>query len=190
MTFDQQAIPKCLDRLGKAAEALYRTRNGVTADVFRSAFTDYLLMTGSLLHALEAGSKDTPQGRQWWGGKKRLGRSDPLLRYMHQARNVEEHSKEYAALMKPGRLTIGGPIRPEEDNGGEHMSIAMDGRVLMDWQAAKPTLLPLVGERYNEHFAVPDSHMGRRLESQDPVAVAGVYLTYLEALVEEESSLS
>lgn len=189
-TFSEEAIPKCLDRLEKAKEALFRSRNAHSAESFKNAFAEFLIWTGSVLHAIEAGSKETPQGRQWYGGVKRFGKGDELLRYMHQARNVEEHTKAHAALMDPGATVIGGPITPELDNGGDRRTLAINGSVLFDVQGPNPKFLPLIDDRYNLLFSVPTMHLGKKLSSQQPIDVGALYLSYLETLIDEAASLA
>jgi hypothetical protein len=66
----QAAIDKARSRFEKATECVTRIeRSGYFAE-FESAWTDFLLAANVIWSALEQGVKDTPQSRQWFGGKK------------------------------------------------------------------------------------------------------------------------
>ena len=58
---------------------------------FEAAWTDFLVSTNAIYTILEVGAKGSPQSRQWFGRKKIERRNDPLLQYLHQARNADEH---------------------------------------------------------------------------------------------------
>lgn len=183
--FDQKAIPKCLDRIEKAKEALYKARNAYSEATFRSAYGAFLIATGGVLHALEAGANLTPQAKQWYGGKRRLGRNDELLQYMHQARNAEEHSTDDVADMNPGTFSIGGPL-PKP--GSRTQGISINGINLFSWEAGDASFRP-IKDKYNTVYPPPTTHLGRTVKN-DPLEIAEIYLTYLEALVKEAGELS
>ncbi|MEO3998551.1 hypothetical protein [Mesorhizobium sp. CAU 1732] len=204
--FDAKAIPKCHDRLSKAKQALQHCRSARNFADFASHWSSFLIHTGSIINAVEAGSKQTPQGRQWHGGIKREGRKDPLLRYFFQARNAEEHALDPTTEHQQPGIGIGA--------GGESIYIkeftpdqaffqnpekAIQGRI---WRTADgkpptivhtpggPQLLTVKDDRYGEAFPPPTEHMGKPLAKTDPVYVAERYIEYLEQLVQKASDLS
>lgn len=158
------------------------------------------------MSALDAGSKGTPQGRQWYGGVKRAGRNDPLTSYMLQARNAEEHALQPTARNEQPSIAIGAP--------GEDITI---GRLTIDrdffrnpekhivgraWRtsdgkpptivrnAGGPSLLPVCDDRFGTTFRPPTEHLGRPLAKADPISVAELYLCYLEGLLTKATELS
>lgn len=208
LSFDTSAIPKCWDRIGKAERALYLCRNASTMGDFQSAWADLLSQTGSLIHAIEAGSAGTAQGRQWYGGMKRKFRSDPLLQYMFQARNSEEHGIASVTALKPNF-----PVRQIDEDGNEVDNIDWgSGRVdqekgfikydYIDQKDDRPTrtqignfgppapvLRPVVDSRNNQTFAPPKEHLGRRITDTSPINVAGLFIVYLIDLTNRAGEL-
>lgn len=187
-TFDSNAIEKCLDRLDEAREALFRARSTGQVRDLRRHYSLFLRACGGVINMIEAAAQATPQGKQWYGGKRNAAKKDDLLRYMHQARNVEEHSAANPAIFKPSRVTLGSaPAEYGPPDAG--LGIPGGGSILNIWNGER-RLLPLVDTRYNQHFAPPAEHAGKPLRSQDPIEVGEVYLAYLEAIVREVTELN
>lgn len=89
---DPKAIAKAELRFAKATSCLAEIQKPPsTYKDFLHIWTDFLLALNAVYTSLEQGAKSSPQSRQWFGGKKRERRQDPLLRYLHQARNADEH---------------------------------------------------------------------------------------------------
>jgi hypothetical protein len=61
------------------------------ADV-QSHWTAFLASAGRVFTKLEEGSKDTQKSKTWFGTKVHQRRTDPVLRYVWQARNAHEHT--------------------------------------------------------------------------------------------------
>lgn len=204
--FNADLIPKCHDRLNKSKQALQDCRSAHEFSDFASHWASFLIHTGSILNALDRGSNSTPQGRQWYGGVKRAGRADPLISYMHQARNVEEHGAEPTSENSPTSLSIG--------HGGEAVYIEsmtigpelfrnpkayLKGRV---WNpdtgempsiihhAGGPALKPVKDERFGNIFNPPTEHEGKPLSDLSPVGVAEAYLRSLERTIAQAAAIS
>jgi hypothetical protein len=58
------------------------------ADV-QSHWTAFLASAGRVFTKLEEGSKDTQKSKTWFGTKVHQRRTDPVLRYVWQARNAQ-----------------------------------------------------------------------------------------------------
>ncbi|RWO12613.1 MAG: hypothetical protein EOS08_30350 [Mesorhizobium sp.] len=199
-TFNSAAMPKCLMKLSKAKQSLQRCRSAAGFQEFASHWSDFLTHTGGVLNALEAGANGTPQGRQWWNADvKKKARADPLLRYMHQARNVEEHELNPTSRLQPRAVGIG--------LGGENIMIdraeitreffenpqvaaarqawrTSDGRIpTVVYIPEGPRLATLADVRYKTVFEPPQEYNGKRLRDNSPIVVAELYIAYLEDLI-------
>lgn len=209
--FDKRALLKCHDRLNKSREALFRCRNAKSIDDFYSQWASFVGFSGSVIHAVEAGSNDTPQARQWYGGVRRFCKADPLLLYMYQARNAEEHGTESVIAHNP--MPVVGRINPDTDSlepmnlvDGRTMVKNADGSVTAqlipgfsqsraDWNIGigsvptGPVLLPVYDKRFGNRFAPPTSHDGKELRDTSPLAIGELFLTFLEGLVDQASHI-
>lgn len=199
--FNAQLLPKCADRLAKAKRALLGCRRSRSFGEFASHWAEFLIHTGGVLNALDAGSKETPQGRQWYGKIKREGRTDPLVSYMHQARNVEEHGPEPTTRNAPTSVEIGAagePIIISNMRFGPELLRDpigyLSGRVINAQTGALPTikhtpggpeLLTVADPRFGNAFDPPKEHKGRPIKKTDPIRIAEVYVTYLAELINE-----
>ncbi|WP_206934104.1 hypothetical protein [Roseococcus thiosulfatophilus] len=208
--YEHQQIAKCYDRLNKAREALFCCRSAQTMEDLQSHWASFLIHTGSILNALDAGSKNNAQARQWYGGKKREGRADSLVSYMHQSRNAEEHDVEPVTTNRPF-LPLGvidedtkeidfdmgtdwGSGIPTEDG---YIKYRRDpkykpnprGKMIIGAAPSQARLRP-VTDQFKKIYWPPREHLARPLFDQRPIRVGELYLNYLERLVGEASSLS
>lgn len=87
------ALPKIAERLNRAAKAGTSFRDA-GLDHFASAWSSYLSNLNSAYNFMEIGARGHPKSEHWIGGVKGLRRSDPLLCYLHHARNADEHGLE------------------------------------------------------------------------------------------------
>ena len=152
---------KLRDRLPKAEASLEHLRASKNFPEAASAWSTYLQNTGNFLHVLEAWCKLTPQRRQWYGNVRREGRKDPLLLYMYQARNAEEHETSLCSVEVPVGIRLFPPA---------------DGPI-MGYR-----LQSVYNSKHNQNFDPPAEHDGKPLEYRGPKAVATIYLDYLRSL--------
>jgi hypothetical protein len=113
----KQALDKLTQALELASEALHRCRLTDNYNDFCVHWARFLSECGKFLNVLESASSNSPKTRQWYGEVRNKGKSDPLLQYMFQARNAEEHGIEPVTDHYITGLTIdtrvGGPISIE-----------------------------------------------------------------------------
>src|SRR3977135_1049935 len=91
---DPRSAEQARLRLAKAEKSAETVRAATTLEASEEAWTDYLVAVSAIYSKLEQGAKSDPKSRQWFGGKKKERRGDPLLRYLHAARNSNEHGIE------------------------------------------------------------------------------------------------
>lgn len=204
--FSSLALPKCYDRLGKAKRALQACRSANSFSQFASDWSDFLIHTGGIVHALEAGSSLTSQGKQWYGGVKRMARADPLVLYMTQARNAEEHSLEGTTKNEPSSISIGAPgegvyvknltfdqafmQNPQEQIKGRAFRHSDGKPPTITQTAGGPALLPVHERLHNMTFRPPSEHMGKPIKDTNPISIGELYVAYIESVISKASELS
>jgi hypothetical protein len=166
---------------------------------FSNEWANFLNAGNSVYEALAKGSKATPQSRQWFGAKKRERRTDPLLNYMHQARNAAEHGLNELLLLGPtprGRDAIALHAGKSWDTCQNREGVSAiftnaDGstaRVQLtppDWR-----LRPVYDDRSDAWTDPPNAHLGKTLRSQTPVAVGLKWMAYLKRMIAEAESFT
>jgi hypothetical protein len=193
----RNAIEKARNRLERAREAFGRIEASRDFQSFEPAWTDFLTATNSIYSILEQSSKGDVRDRQWFGGKKRERREDPLLQYVHQARNADEHGAEPVSAYEPGGFFIG--KRGESvhikrmvtgPSGVQEISLEpVDGALpTIGLIVPRVKLVPVRDERYGDTFNPPTEHLGRPLDDTSAKGVAALALRFHEALVDEAES--
>lgn len=128
---------------------------------------------------LEKGARGCGKSEGWINRHKNTRRTDPLLAYLHQARNVDEHGLEPVSRATPGRIV------PRAEGGAIIVSI---GRI---------HLVEVVDDRYGDRFPVPRSHLGKPIDPMTPFAdrdigpweTGKLGLEYIRAMLMEARSL-
>jgi hypothetical protein len=167
----------------------------------------FLTAWKSVYTTLEQGAKVSPQSRQWFGGKKTERRDDPLLNYLFQARNDEEHG--LSPGLRAGAIDVmfglpdGGLPVPEGTPDAEITVTAQQVGGMMVVRATRSDGGPIeVRNSRGPHIRLEDAttrdgkkayapigHKGKRLDDYTPRGVARVGLDYLTALVREAEAL-
>lgn len=91
---DSEAVEQAKVRLQKAEKALQELQAATNYDGAESAWIDFLVAASTIYSKLQQGAKSNAKSRAWYASKKKERKEDPLLRYLHQARNSEEHGTE------------------------------------------------------------------------------------------------
>jgi hypothetical protein len=155
---------------------------------FEDAWRDYLGALGRVWSKVERACQHIRnQFEPWQQPTTNERRTDPLLRYLHHARNADTHTIQEIVLFAPGSMTIQ-PTRP----GGwfiERMVIR-DGQ-LVEYSGDQPIrqeitppriqLLPVTDR--GVIYQTPTEHCGSPLPSTNPVTVAAIGLTYYAGYV-------
>lgn len=193
-----KALTKAKIRLRTAEKVVDNLAQCEDYDTFSELWYVFLTSSKSIYTVLEQGAKASPQSRQWFGGKKKERRTDPLLQYIYQARNDDEHGIEPTTEHVQGSLAIG-VNRPGYSN---HMTIS--GSLKTGFWATSHDGKPVLVERTLPHVRLviihgrdekivydpPTEHMGQPLTDTSPSNVAQLGLNYLSSLVEEAGRLS
>jgi hypothetical protein len=197
------SIRQSIGRLQKARDALTRLEASTTLDDAESAWGDLLLSGNAIYSKLEQGSKVNGKASAWFGRAKRARKDDPLLCYMHHARNSEEHGiEDVTKRMTAGQatFTIREPFDPSKlegmrlnidtDQRGHVKVSSSDENVVSTQMYDKPALalVRVKDDIYKDHFDPPYEHLGVKLPDQSPLTIAGLFIAHLERLIDEARS--
>ena len=125
-----------------------------------------------------------------------LRRNDPLLSYVKNARDADQHTLSAITARSPSELTLtaGGPqgralIKRITINGNGQLAMEGDGVLILDFRPEQTRLVPVVNR--GRTYPVPKSHLGRPISSEDVLAVAhAAWAFYANVLDQAEGPFS
>jgi hypothetical protein len=191
---DRKAIQKARSRLRSAAEAVHAMESDAPdLPRFEAEWWKFLVASSSIYATLEQGSKSNSRSVAWFGHRKHERRTDPLLRYIHHARNTEEHSltgstdrsrMRIKAMNKHIKIIDRGPNNPPLLTGTTGPE---PGR----FKVLPPGvwLLPVTDDRYHDTFHPPKEHLGKPITYPNPVTVAKLAIAYIQGMIDEADTL-
>jgi hypothetical protein len=164
------AVDKAKKRMEEAAHYFMALDGLVTCEQFEYRWSAFLIAINRAFLALDAGARDDAKTRTWWSKKKHEWKKDPLLQYLHQARNADEHGLGALSEITPGYFTTNIPpgLNPET--------------------VSHPRLIPVCNEKFGDVFNPPTKHLGRTLSPQEvglPWYTAGRAMGYYNRLIIE-----
>jgi hypothetical protein len=198
---NHQAITKAQSRLRVAKKAASDLDTCENFEAFDDVWYTFLTAAKNIYTVLEQGAKGSPQSRQWFAGKQRERRADPLLQYIYQARNDDEHGLDPVVKRIPGRMEIGRQAPGYSSNiSGTNLRIVKgdisydtlvshDGKPILIEQEPARVLLAKVVTR-GVTFDPPTEHLGVPLTDLSPPSVAKLAVAYLDSLVEAAAKLA
>lgn len=183
-----------LAKAEKAANAIISSRSYAESE---EAWIDFLMATSAIYSKLEQGAKGFSKSEPWFGRKKKERKDDPLLRFLHFARNSAEHGIEPISKLTDGDNSpfygqLGfnqrSPIKVQKLN---KITMLPEGPEMPAVQSG-PTLKAIRANdtRFNDFCDPPRTHFGNKIEHYwfvDRLAAAA--LPYLRQLVEEAEGL-
>ena len=190
-----EAIQEATIRLERAHAALSILENAnSTVKEMDSAWASFLLAANAIYSKLQQGAKRNRESEAWFAQKRDIRANDPLLHYLHEARNSEEHSLEIIAA--PGIVSL-------ESLHEDVIVSNSDGIARVDFKdnagfrPGEPLAQLTIGvriqavknQRSRITIPVPASHMGHAIQSCSAVEVTKLGLAYLENLVAEAAML-
>lgn len=128
---DRKALQKAESRLRIAKKAVADLESSKTFNDFSDNWYVFLTSAKNVYTVLEQGSKTSPQSRQWFGTKNKARKSDPLLQYLYEARNDDEHGLGSSVHLQPEKHEFG-VSRPGYSNtvrldGGPFHNVIVSG---------------------------------------------------------------
>lgn len=189
---DPTAIRHAKARLIQAEAAAAGLMAAASFDGLESKWTDFLVAAASIFTKLEQGAKRFAPSELWFRQIRTLRRNDPLLRYLHHARNANEHGIQDTAHRK----AVGAVI--EFPNGKEAVLRVDSPDVIFEQQETGGApikriirytdLVPIFdrGVKYDP----PTEHLGEAIDTRDPAKISAMALEYLRRIVAEGEKLA
>lgn len=199
MAFEPLNLKKPRNRLRRSADAVTAMAVTRNYEEFEDIWERFLNDCNAFFDLLYVATKANQRARTWYGEKQRQRRKDPLLKYLWEARNSNEHSVADTTGHMPGSYLIGIPgpgrsssIRISGTIGGpnENFTVtSMDGLPVHSIvQPSYAVLLPVTA-RDKTIYAPPTSHLGDALSDTTPRNVARLAVAYMDAIFSEAAAL-
>lgn len=174
---DQRTINRAEFALEAASNAISALEQAETFRHSELAWTEFLIKSNRIYEYLLAGSKQDNRARPWVGTITNTLKTDPLMSYLQQARNADEHSlqcvklpMEYVGGLPETPITTPGPLNVTQIT----IRISIEG-----------ALRDVTDERYGNTFQVPHEHNGTPLADRRPVTVAKLALRYWRSILSD-----
>ena len=193
------AIDKANDRLASAKARLKDLESSKDYGAGRRQWYDFLLCSNAVFSVLEQGTKGFGKSSNWFAKKKHERKSDPLLCYLHHARNADEHNvpsvteldRQKIVMVEDGkpvaeiRDVVGdkGTFFSLSDNTSPNLTKINEMRIYPD--RAKLIRVRDRGVNYDP----PSEHLGSVIPDNGPIAVARLMVQYIEAMIAEAGPL-
>jgi hypothetical protein len=189
---DPKAIDKARGRLRIAQKALAELPTSKDFNEFNDAWYTFLTATKNIYTVLEQGAKVSPQSKQWFGARATQRRNDPLLQYLYQARDDDEHGLNpvlegigHVKVKAQGKgMNVKGAFGPGQT---ATFSSLDDAPLLVENNTF--IRLATVTNRSHIKYAPPEEHLGQPLTDKSPLGVARAAIAHFTSLVEDASKL-
>lgn len=185
------AIARLRKDLWAAERAIHGMESARSFDEFEEAWLQILNNLGKLwekLDALSKAARGTFLG--WYGQQAGFRRDDPLLRYLHHARNADQHTMQAVIAHQPGTRSIsvpGGPgevhIKHLEIRGGKVLHYQGSHPLTVKEAPARVELLRV--EDRGVGYDPPTAHLGIPLSRLDPTFVAKTGVDFHRGVIDE-----
>lgn len=173
-----KALNQARERLEKAEFADHALQSAVSLKETKAAWSDFLLAANVIFSKLQQGSKGHPKSIYWFGTVVNKRKNDSLLRYLHHARNADEHGLEEVITAMKSELhlmpdgTYSGYYAPE---GMEISSVEIfaDGLPvpLNNPVKSKSVVLVSVKDRNGNIFNVPSFQLEPKIASSQAIVL-------------------
>lgn len=190
---ESRALDQAIVRLVRAEKALTSFESSENYSDAEDAWIDFLVAASTIYSKLEQGAKGDGACEAWFGRKKNERRKDPLLRYLHFARNSAEHGVEPVTNRRDGVSPIFGPplkFGERRDYAGalhdQSGKVIADGLQVMQ-MGPSIRLVRAHDSRFNDFCDPPTHHFDQRIQFHDlmPTEVGKLGLEYLRKLIAE-----
>lgn len=186
------------ERLRRARGALERLEQATSNKERETAWSEFLLASHALYSKLEQGSKGCGKSQAWFGRKKHERKNDELLRYIHHARNTDDHGMMGTTLAGVEIRVLEGTIyNIEPVIQDREVGLVTTGSIGAKTETTQYLALKMVhDDRYGDDFMPPRVHLGKPIRAGDDAKalvraldVARLGYAYLEALIGEATAL-
>jgi hypothetical protein len=196
---DQRAVNKARSRLRVAQKALDELLHCQVRAEFIDTWYTYLVAAKAVHTTSEQGAKVNATSKAWFEERRAERKSDPLLQYMYESRNDDEHGLSSPIEYQPPSFEFG-----ENDGGSTYELIdtehgsqvrlvvrSKDGSSLVQVRARIPLMIlrPVTGKK-SIVYLPPRLHKGEAFEDLLPTQAADLNLRHLSWMVDEAERLA
>ncbi|MCY1644043.1 hypothetical protein [Methylorubrum sp. SL192] len=187
---DALAVEKAHRKLKRAERAVEALRSSTDAEQTEEAWEDFLAAFGTIYATFEEGSKGEGKSSSWFGREKNCRKKDPLLRYLHFARNAEEHGVRRIVERGSTSISLRSPYAGVmlRSNGIDTWTVVgIRGDVHFASDIVR--LVEVRDDRFGDRCGPPDTHLGQPIARATPLTIAEYGLSYLTSMVDAASKL-
>jgi hypothetical protein len=192
------AVEKAKDRFASAKARVKDLESSKDYDSARRHWYDFLLSSNVVFSILEQGAKGFDKSQNWFGKRRNERKHDPLLCYLHHARNAAEHNIFSVTELDRRKMVLvenGTPAAAIEEmtgNAGKFRGLSSQAANLEKINEIRiyPDRAKLirVKDRGNE-YDPPSEHQGSAIDDNGPITVARLMVRYIELMIDEAQSL-
>ncbi len=140
---------------------------------FESNWIDFLINLEKIWKKSELECKHFSTFQPWQGKYTSERRKDPLLKYLKNARDADQHSIQSITIEKDYEIEIISPSEGSTFIEGENIEIKVDIK--------NPRIEPETFKNFDVLYAPPLEHLGEKLiNPNDPIEIAELGIRYYE----------
>jgi hypothetical protein len=187
---DKKAIDAARTEYIRASDSLGKVATTKDFSTLETHWASFLVSAGRIFTKLEQGAKGSSKSRVWWDKQLQQRRTDPLLRYLWQARNADEHTLQRTNQLQPGSAKVVEPKK--EDVAALERAMEKETRPwvplgLGEWTPEHVAPLPVTNR--GVHYDPPNEHLGKPITNSSPAHLGGLALAYFEAMLNEADAM-
>ncbi|WP_172350838.1 hypothetical protein [Mesorhizobium sp. NZP2298] len=193
------AVDLANNKLLLAEQSCARLQQANNYEAAEQAWADFLVAVAATYSKLEQGAKGVGRSEAWFGRRKHQRKTDPLLKYLHFARNSDVHGIEH--ITHRDVPTIDGkpmgflpehfgreiPLKVQRADPITHEPIGEPSDATL--RGPNIVLRTVTNAKFGDECAVPTQHEGHAIDVPTPQIIAELGLKYLTAMVAEARSL-
>ncbi len=182
------ALQKANKRLAECKKAVAKLKTANGGGAANEAWTVFLVYANRIYEMLREGSRRDPISSVWFQAKEAFRIHDPLLCYLHHARNAEEHSLAEIVDVEVTHILVppGGEVTVKDVAPGVWQIIEQSEGVTL---VPEKLILRPVLDKFKVQYEPPTSHNGSAIADQSAVVMAELALAYFEKLLREADAL-
>lgn len=195
---NQKAVSQIKARLLRAQEASDKLDVATDFREIEEAWVDFIHAVSTIYNKLEQAVKSNGKNNAWYGRVRGLRRSDPLLSYVHHARDCDQHGIRDRAkhastiweleepLLLEGVPILGFTVDPGESVGDiEFCDGTNPPRIITPVKRDIAELVTVYDHKHSVSFDPPKKHLDEDVRDIAPKNVAKLALAYMVSVVDE-----
>ncbi|UCI06535.1 hypothetical protein [Mesorhizobium sp. B1-1-8] len=193
------AVDLAQNKLALAQQSCARLQHATNYEEAELAWGEFIVAAGTVYSKLEQGAKGVGKSEAWFGRKKRERKTDPLLKYLHFARNSDQHGIEHITHRNVPTID-GKPLGFLPEHFGKEIPLRVQkvdpatnepiGQIADATLRGPNIVLRIVtNQMFGDYCDVPIEHKGKAITDPTPQHIAELGLEYLSTMVSEARGL-